>query len=386
MPNLTYTQGRNFFGQLSNNSSTANLTFGDILIGQFTLELVHKYNFIFGEQTFSTLETYPSQQFYTLNIPLRKINTVVINVGNTGGTSTTGTGFNWPVMECPTMEYWNQLNLTNNITSDIPQYYIYYNGQLGIYPKPATGYNPITIRGEIDVTNTSVADVTETKTLTIPYALTLTGSLASGATSATLTASWTLTTGTYQMIFSSGDNKLVTLTNGSAAVTWSSELTATATTAVTVRSSGGGDILTGASNTAYTGKSGYVFQITQPTGDGYYYTVDTVYNANQFSIKGAYQGATISAVSVSNTIGQSSVLPSVGQMIPIYRALEVYYTTVSKDKERAETYKGLADLAESTLRIDQGNKDTDPTVQDDFGRQIINPNLTINTTGSSTNQ
>ena len=91
------------------------------------------------------------------------------------------------------MEIWNQLNLTNNIQSDIPQYYFYYNNQLGIYPRPASGYNPITIRGQVDVTNNTQADLTETKTLTVPYVLTLLATTSIGDKTATLSASQTLT-------------------------------------------------------------------------------------------------------------------------------------------------------------------------------------------------
>jgi len=56
-----------------------------------------------------------------------------------------------------------------------------------------------------------------------------TGSLALGATSATLTANWTGATGTYNITLSSGTTVAATLTNGSAAVTWSGGLAALAT-------------------------------------------------------------------------------------------------------------------------------------------------------------
>jgi hypothetical protein len=385
MPNLTYTQGRNLYGTLTNNLTTTNLAFGDTLIGQYTLELIHKYPFIFGEKTF-TLQTFPSQQFYTLNVPLRKINTVVINVGNSSG-GVVGSGFNWPVRECPSMEIWNQLNLTQNIQSDIPQYYFYYNNQLGIYPRPASGYNPITIRGQVDVTNNTQVDLTETKILTVPYVLTLLATPSIGDKTATLSASQAvLPTGTYQMIFSSGENKLVTLTKNSTAVTWLSALSVANTTAsVTIRTATGGEIITGTLNTTWVGYAGYVIQIAQPSGDGYYYTIDQVYDSTHLSILGAYQGVAVGA-STSYTIGQTSILPPVGQMIPIYRAIQTYYTTVSKDESRAKSFESLANSAEEILRIDMGNKDTNPAINDDFDKTLINPNLALNLTQSSTNQ
>lgn len=381
----TYTGQRNLFTTLTNNTSTANLTFADTFINQYTLELVHKFPSIFSEDTF-TLQTYPSQQFYTLPNRLRKINTVVINVGNTGSavpTTVAGAGFNWPVQECPTTDYWNVINMTNNITSDIPLYYLFYNNQLGIYPKPAGGYNPITIRGQVEVTSISQADDVATTIVSVPLAQTLTGAPTAGATSATLTGNWTLPTNTYQMVFSDGETILVTLTNGSTAVTWSEALANAVTTAVTVRTSGGGDIVTG-SGTAFTQSMvGYVLNITQPTGDGYWYTIGTYYSATQVALTQAYMGTAISAGSAACTIGQASIVPPAYQLIPVYRACQRYYTVIKEDPKLRDLYKEDADVLTAQMETDYGEKNTDPTVNDDFGTPLVNPNLAINTTQST---
>lgn len=62
--------------------------------------------------------------------------------------------------------------------------------------------------------------------------LTLTGAPASGATSATLTASWTYPTVQQFVNFSNSNQRLALFTQGSAAITWSVGLTAAATTAI----------------------------------------------------------------------------------------------------------------------------------------------------------
>lgn len=381
----TFTGQSTLFQTLTNNQTTTNATFAQTFISQYTLELVHKFPALFSEQTFF-LQTYPNQQFYTTPLQLRKPNTVVINVGNTGAgvpTTVTGAGFNWPVKECPTAEYWNVLNMTNNITSDIPLYYWYYNGQLGIYPKPAAGYNPITIRGQAEVTNITQPDVTGTTIVSVPYAQTLTATPAAGATSATLTGSWALPTNTYQMIFSDGENILVTLTNGSTAVTWTEALANAVTTAVTIRTSGGGDIVTG-SGTSFTSQQvGYVIQIAQPSGDGFWYTIGTYYNATTIALTTSYGGVAITGGTVASVIGQASIIPPAYQLIPVYRSAELYYTIIKKDKEQKDKFKELGDDLFAQLKADQGNKDTDPTVQDDFGTPTINPNLEINFTQST---
>lgn len=377
---FTYTSQGTLYQTFTNNNSAANLAQGQMFINQYTLELVHKFPSLFSEQTFY-LQTYPNQQFYQCPLQLRKINTLVINVGNTGSgvpTTVTGAGFNWPVKECPTAEYWNMINMTNNITSDIPLYYWYYNGQVGIYPKPAAGYNPITIRGQAEVTSISQADYITGSIAAIPYAQTLTGAPASGATAATLTVSWSLPTGTYQMIFSDGENILVSLVNASTAITWTEALANTVTASVTVRTSGGGEIVTGAGTSWNAQMVGYTFSISQPTGDAFWYTIGTWYNATTIALLTSYAGLPIVAGSASYTIGQASIIPPSYQLIPIYRAAEIYYTITFKDPQRQDKYKQLGDELFAQMEADYGNKDTDPTVQDDFGTPIINPNLAVN--------
>lgn len=382
---FTFTGQQTLFTTLTNNTSATNVTFANTFINQYTLELVHKFPALFSEQTFQ-LQTYPNQQFYTLPLQLRKVNTVVINVGNTGSgvpTTVTGAGFNWPVKECPTREYWNELNMTNNITSDIPLYYFVYNGQIGIYPKPAAGYNPITIQGQAEVTSISQPDVTTTTIVAVPYTQTLTAGPAAGATSAILTGTWALPTNTYQMIFSDGETILVTLTNGSTAVTWTEALAGAVTTAVSVRTSGGGDIVTGAT-TAFTAQQvGYSINIAQPLGDGFWYTIGTFYNSTTVALTTSYGGAAFVGGTVACVIGQASIIPSSYQFIPVYRAVERYYKTLVKDKDLAKQYGEDADNLFAQMEVDFGNKDTDPSIQDDFGTPIINPNLAINTTQST---
>lgn len=387
--NYTYTGLSALFQKFVNNSDSSVIEFGQTFINQYTLELVHKFPALFAEQTYY-LQTYPSQQFYTLPLQVRKINTVVINVGNTGSgvpTTVAGAGFNWPVKECPTQEYWNMINMTNNITSDIPLYYFVeqINGalQLGIYPTPAAGYNPISIRAQSEVASISIADYTTGTINAVPYALTLTGAPAAGAVSATLTGAWTLPTGTYQMIFSDGENILVSLTNGSTAVTWTEALASAVTTAVTVRTSAGGEIITGSGTTWTSAMVGRVFSIAQPTGDAFWYTVGTFYDTTHVALLTSYGGQSITAGSSTYIIGQQSIIPPAYQLIPLYQATELFYSVKVPDEKLREQFKKLSDDLFSQMEADYGNKDTDPTVQDDFGTPLINPNLAINLTQST---
>lgn len=456
----TFTRQTALFEKFTNNTSSQNDDFGNTFINQYTLELVHKFPALFSEQTF-LLQTFPGQQFYTVPLKVRKINTVVINVGNVQGTTTTGAGFNWPVKECPTMEYWNEINMVNNITSDIPLYYFFYNGQLGIYPKPAAGYNPITIRAQVEITGVTQPDYTTGTIVTVPYTGALTASPILGATTATLSASWTLPTGTYQILFSDGENILasmtnsstavalqhqiigtpnyplaltaapatgattatltsaftltsgtyqmtfsdgeiinVTLTNSSTAVTFQSAVAGTPnsvvtinnasggnivniTTAISFRTAQGGDIVTGSGTTWTSNMVGYLFQVDQPSGDAFPYVINQVYSTTILALNTQYTGAAITSGSATYTIGQISIIPTAYQLYPVYRSTERYYSIELKDPELKKEFGEDADKLFAQLMSDMGNKDTDPTVQDDFGTPIINPNLAINLTQST---
>lgn len=382
---LTFTAQNTLYQTLTNNTSSANVVNGNTFIQQFTLELVHKYPFITGERTFTNLQTFPGQQFYNLSSRIRKLGTIVINVGNTGGTTTTGAGFNWPVLEAPSRQFWNNLNLTNNISSDIPQYFFFYNNQLGIYPKPASGYNPVTLTGQVEIGPTSTADYTTGTITTIPYGLTSTAVLVVGVTSLTLTGAFTLPTGTYQLVTSGGNTVLALFTNGSTAVTWMEPLANASTTSLIIRTALGGEIITGSGTSWTTAMTNFVFQVAEPTGDNFWYTVAQVFDSTHLALTAPYEGNAISAGSSTYIIGEASIIPQAYQFIPVYRSCALYYTVIVRDDERKKEYKDLADVLEAQMRDDYGDKNTDPTIQDDFGRALINPNLTINTTQSTGN-
>lgn len=465
---LTFTGQTALFETLTNNTSTANDDFGNTFNNQYTLELVHKFPALFSEQTF-TLQTFPSIRYYTLPASLRKVNTVVINVGNIEGTTTTGAGFNWPVKECPTQEYWNEINMVNNITSDIPLYYwVQESGgvlQLGIYPMPAAGYNPITIRGQVEITSVSQPDYTTGTITSVPYAQTLIASPVLAATSVTLSGAWALPTATYQMLFSDGEIILASMTNGSAVAALQAEIVGTPnyplaftsapvtgattgtlttafalttgtylmtfsdgevisctltnsstavvlataitgtpnsvvainnssggnivniSTAVTMRSSQGGDIVTGSGTSWNASMVGKMFRMPYSSsangGDNFPYIINQVYSTTVLGLNTSYGGTAIAAGSSTYTIGQISIIPTAYQLIPPYRTTARYYKVVAKEKELATEYENDADKLFAQMMIDYGNKDTDPTVQDDFGTPMVNPNLAINLTQST---
>lgn len=110
------------------------------------------------------------------------------------------------------------------------QYYNVLENAVGQPITPTAVEFPITIIYGYGTTDTSQ---TTTFTLAGAQPLTLTGALSIGATSATLNASWTFTTGVEQVTFSNGNIRAVTFTHGSASISWTGGLTAVATTSIT---------------------------------------------------------------------------------------------------------------------------------------------------------
>jgi len=373
----TFTSLKTTYTRLTNNTTATNITFGSQFINQFTMELLHKYSYMFSEQYFPTISTQPSQQYYQLPANLRKINTIQITVGNT--VNNQNAGFSWPVKEAPSVNFWNSLNVTQNITSDIPQYYIVIDGKLGIYPKPANGYNPITISGQEEIVAMSIEDYTTGTIVSVPYTVTLTATPESGDKTATLSSGFALPTGSYMLVFSTGESRLCTITNGGTTLSWTEELTEDATTTLTIRSSINGDIVTGSGTTWAAYMEGLWIQINTTTGDYLYYKIDNFIDTTHISLTSPYTGSNISSGSATYTIGQVSLLPQAYQMIPVYRAVSLYYTVISKDPQRATMFNAMADGLEKSMRTDQGNKSTNPTVEDDY-KPIVNPNLFINLT------
>lgn len=67
-------------------------------------------------------------------------------------------------------------------------------------------------------------ELEEVQCASFPATVTFTGGISSGATSATLSVPWAYATGAWNVLFSDGENRAVTLTNGLTTATWSGGL------------------------------------------------------------------------------------------------------------------------------------------------------------------
>jgi hypothetical protein len=217
-------------------------------------------------------------------------------------------------------------------------------------PIPSTTGNHIMLRGRANITDLSIADYTTGTITAVPLSISLTGSVASGATSATLNSSWSLPTGDYTMFFDSGEQRIVSLTNAATTCTWDEALTAAATSSTTVGTETGGAIVTGSGTTWTRDMIGRAFRITQTTaangGDGYWYSIGAYYDATHIGLTTPYEGTAITAGSAAYTIGQVPIIPEAYQMAIIYRAAAIYWSTnnpANPNTELANSYWRLYD-------------------------------------------
>lgn len=357
---ISYTGYRTQFGNLTKNSSAANLTLGDQLIDYSLRYLTGK--FYFNERSYTT-KTISGQQFYKLPPQVKRLIDVVVTIGSV----------DWVTKAAPNREYWDSLNVIDFL-QDFPSFHFVYNGnQVGIWPTPATTGNTITMNYQIRTTTLSQADYT-TGTVVTPYTTTLTGAVASGATSATLSAGFALTTGSYNIVFSNGDVRPVTLTNGSTAVTWTLATTSASTTAITIRGTLGGDLVIGSGTTFTAGMVNRWIQFTPPGGDNQWYQIGTFYSTTEIELLNPYPNTAISAGSF--TIGEMPLLAEDYQDLALYRALQVYFTSIVPDRGRATLYSGLYDKGYAMLESEYGQKNTSPVLTD-TDAPVYNPNLFV---------
>lgn len=213
--------------------------------------------------------------------------------------------------------------------SDYPRLYYIENEKALFFPIPASSNNIINFRGRLAVYDLSLDDYDTGFIAITPYTQTLATPPAQGDTTATLSALWALTTGPYQIVFSSGDIRNVNLTTGSNAVTWTTPLPAAETNAVTINSGTGGSIVIGTGTTWQTSMANFSLVINKTyaanAGDGYWYRIDQVQSNTQLTLQKQYSGTPIVSGSAQYVIGQTCYIPGTYDISVIYRSVALYW-------------------------------------------------------------
>lgn len=181
----SYLTLRNLYGSWTNNTTTSNLTLADQMINDGTRKILSDRNdwpFLEATATFSTVA---STQFYDLPYNVDKIKSVTVVNGNVRYT---------PV-EISSRDEWDTLNLNTSVTSNIPEYYYIYAGQVGFWPTPSTSSLTATVSYKKGMKDLSVTDYT-TGTISITTATTVVTGSGTTFTSA-MVGRWLKTTDGY---------------------------------------------------------------------------------------------------------------------------------------------------------------------------------------------
>lgn len=170
---IGFTDRRNLWGNLANTTLVADLAFADQTINIEEKRILSSRGWPFLEKQF-TLLTDSSNQFKALPQYVDRVSSVYVTIGS----------FNYSPRECPSRGFWDWLNMSSSVTSDTPQWWFVYDGKLGLWPKPATSSNVITVNSKRLARDLTIADYTTGGILT-----TVVGSTTITGTGTTFTAS-----------------------------------------------------------------------------------------------------------------------------------------------------------------------------------------------------
>lgn len=185
----TYTTLRTNYGTYTNNSSSTNLSDGDTYINDAIRRIIGNRDWPFLEAQDTAQTTSASVQYYALPSDAKKITDVTVTIGNVL----------YHPREVTNRDNWDRMNYALNVTSNIPQWYFIYNGQVGFWPKPSTGGNVITFNYTRRVIDLTFTDVTSTTIITATRGST--AFVVSGGMTQALQGMW------IQPTFSSSPNK-----------------------------------------------------------------------------------------------------------------------------------------------------------------------------------
>lgn len=144
----SYTTGRNLAGIWTKNSVASNLLYLDQTANDAYRHLCAMKDWPFLEAT-RTLSTKAATQFLPLPYDCNQVREISV--------VPTGSSTRYTPKLSPSREHWDQLNLTP-ITSNIPEWYFVFAGQIGLWPTPVSAGNIITVVQKCRVIDLQFAD------------------------------------------------------------------------------------------------------------------------------------------------------------------------------------------------------------------------------------
>lgn len=152
------------FTNLTNNTSAANSTLGLKLVNDALRYLVGI--FFFNERSYIVPGgTVDGQAAYRLPYNVKQVINVTVEIGSTL----------WQPVEIPTRKRYDALNVIP-FDNDFPQFFYIYNGEMLLWPTPASDGNEITINYKKRIVDLSAADYTTGTVSMTNGSTTITGS------------------------------------------------------------------------------------------------------------------------------------------------------------------------------------------------------------------
>ena len=154
------------------------------------------------------------------------------------------------------------------------------------------------------------------------------------------------------------------------------------TTGTIVSVAAAGTAIVGSSTSWTAGMIGKYIKITAGNaanlGDDIWYLISAVTDTTHLTIANAYGGAAIATGSANYTIGQLSILPEAYDELPLFMALQVYYTSPDGNPEKATMYASMAKDLYSQMLSDHSNRTGGRVLDEGLGEDDpMNPNLFI---------
>jgi hypothetical protein len=298
----SYTTLRNLYGKDTKNDVAANLTYGDQIMNDYHRRLLSKADWPFLLRL-RTATTVASTTFVDLPYDADQVESVFVTVSSTRYTPN----------PAPSREFWDKLHYST-YTSDTPEWWFVYNGQLGLWPQPSSSGNTITLNAKIRVQDLNIADYV---------------------------------TGTIDII-----------TNGDETVTGDSTVWTTPMVGRWLRVTH--------SDTATA------------SGDGIWYEISSRASNTELELVRPYGGTSlITAAAGAYVIGMMPLLPEAFHDLPeMYGAYR--YWTKEKDTNRATFFRNELSVGESDLFTAYGFQDLSMVIDEGIDdRSIINPNLIV---------
>lgn len=154
----SYTTLRTNYGIDTKNTASANLSYGDELMNDFHRRILSKSDWPFLHRLRTAL-TVAATTFVALPYDVDLVESVYVTVGTQRHTP----------RPAPSREFWDELHFTTQ-SSDIPEYWFVYNGEIGLWPRPVTSSNVITLDCKVRVIDLNIADITSTTIATLANA------------------------------------------------------------------------------------------------------------------------------------------------------------------------------------------------------------------------